>query len=86
MHERVASRYGSELLSPAAPIFKPEDLDQIVDPNDEDAVDVFKRANARKIVDPMFKGISSLESEPVKGFITCLQRGSLGLIYIASAA
>jgi flavine halogenase len=85
MTAEVASRFGSELLSPAAPIFRPEDLEKLIDPSDEDALDVVKRANARKLVEPMFRGASSLETEPVRGFITCLERGKLGLVYLADA-
>ena len=82
MHAAVASRLGPELLSPSAPIFSDEELKQFVDPEDEDATNVLRRINARKVVDPLFRGTPILESEPENGYVSFLQRGKLGLVYI----
>ncbi|TFK18106.1 hypothetical protein FA15DRAFT_698203 [Coprinopsis marcescibilis] len=83
MQAEVSNRFGAELVNPAAPIFKPEELDAIIGSDDEDALNVIKRINARKVVDPIFRGTSSLETEVVKGFVTRLERGNLGLIQVS---
>ncbi|KAJ2923819.1 hypothetical protein H1R20_g13276, partial [Candolleomyces eurysporus] len=85
MHAAVASRLGPELLSPSAPIYSDEELKQFVDPEDEDATNVLRRINARKVVDPLFRGTPILESEPENGYVSFLQRGKLGLVYIGDA-
>jgi hypothetical protein len=82
MHAAVAARLGPELLSPSAPIYSKEELDRLVDPSDEDALDVVRRINARKVTDRLFRGTYTLEAEAEGGYVTCLQRGRLGLIYI----
>lgn len=82
MHAAVAARLGSELLSPSAPIYSKEQLEKLVDASDEDALDVVRRVNARKVTDPLFRGTHTLEVEAEGGYVTCLQRGRLGLIYV----
>ncbi|TEB26484.1 FAD/NAD(P)-binding domain-containing protein [Coprinellus micaceus] len=82
MHAAVAARLGPELLSPSAPIYSKEELDRLVDPLDEDALDVVRRINARKVTDRLFRGTYTLEAEAEGGYVTCLQRGRLGLMYI----
>ncbi|KAF5320184.1 hypothetical protein D9611_010302 [Ephemerocybe angulata] len=82
MHASVASRLGPELLSPAAPIFSREELSELIDPADEEAMDVVRRINARKVTDPIFRGTHTLEVEPERGWIACLERGQLGLVWV----
>lgn len=84
MHAAVGSRLDPALLSSAAPIFSKEELEELVDPSDEDAIDVVRRINARKVTDPLFRGASTLELEAAAGYVACIQRGNLGLVYVGS--
>ncbi|TFK18107.1 FAD/NAD(P)-binding domain-containing protein [Coprinopsis marcescibilis] len=83
MVESVASRFSPELLSIAAPIFSADQLKRLVDPSDKDAVTVINRVNAVKALGPLYvTGPSSIENEPVNGYIACIEQGQLGLIKI----
>ena len=84
MQEAVASRLEPELLSTASPIFSLNALNGLVDPSDEEANDVVRRINARKLVDPLYRGACSLEKEPEWGYVADLRRGHLGLVYVGS--
>jgi hypothetical protein len=79
MHEAVGARLGGDLLSPLKPIFRADDLDQLVDADDAEARAVLNRVNARKPVEAMFRGVAELESEVVQGHKVVVERGKLGL-------
>ncbi|KAJ2923818.1 hypothetical protein H1R20_g13275, partial [Candolleomyces eurysporus] len=85
--QEVASRFRPELLSVAAPVFSAEELGQMIDPEDTDAVAVINRINSAKVLGPMWvKGPALMENEPVNGMVATLEKGKLGLVALGGAA
>ncbi|RXW20299.1 hypothetical protein EST38_g5554 [Candolleomyces aberdarensis] len=85
--QEVASRFRPELLSVAAPVFSAEELGQMIDPEDTDAVAVINRINSAKVLGPMWvKGPALMENEPVNGLVATLERGKLGLVALGEEA
>lgn len=83
----VASRFDPQLLSIAAPVFSPEELNKVIDPEDTDAVAVINRINSAKVLGAMWvKGPSIMENEPVNGMVARLERGKLGLAVLEQAS
>jgi hypothetical protein len=84
MIQAVGARLRPELLSPNAPILTEDQIDKEAR-NDEETKIVLHRLNARKPVNQMYQGPNNLRVGDVNGYVANLQRGTLGLVRVASA-
>lgn len=78
MHDEVAERLGSELVDAEGPILSQADIRDRVG-EDEEAVHVLNRVNARKPIYTMYDVHSQFGREVWAGLLPICTRGELGL-------
>ncbi len=79
MHTAVGARVDPSLFAPSGPILTPAQLDEILDPDDEEAGHVLREVNARKPIHIMYSGTANFELEEIAGYKVRCERGNLTL-------
>ena len=82
MYSAVSDRLDPKLMDPQGPVMTPDDLEQVLEPGDEEARYVLREVNARKPIHIMYSGTGNFEEEQVEGYSVRCERGHLGLIRV----
>lgn len=83
LHEEVRRRIDTRLLTNEAPLMLPDEIDQTVGEDDEEAANVLKKHNARKPLREMWDVHGHFSHENFDGYVISYENGLLGLATVA---
>lgn len=75
----VRERIDPQLLAKDGPILLPDDISNIVGPQDEEVVNLLKRYHARRPLRELFDTHGHFSHEELDGFVISCEGGRLGL-------